>query len=80
MPFATPIVENKVSLCEPPVTPLRLPSERVVLLGMFTALNVAKLLVQVSVDWSIAASPDEAKSLLLPDTSFPKVPLSSKSK
>ena len=64
----------------PAVTDFKLPSEKVALdKAAWIGFNVAKLFVQVSVDWSVAARLVNVK-LPTPDTSVPKALLFSKSK
>ena len=79
LPFVNPKVAG-IAVQEPGNTAFKLPSDKVIAEAGFTkGFNVAKLLVHVSVLWSVAARLTSVKSVP-PFLSLPRLDESSKSK
>ena len=79
-PFETPNPDWQISLEDCAAkTAFKFPSEKVIAVLPAKGFNIAKLFVQVSVDWSVAAIFTSVKSVP-PFASLPKLLLSSKSK
>ena len=81
LPELTAIVLCKAAVVSTAVTPLQFPWEKTIAVPVSAwskGLNVAKLLVHVSVAWSVAARLTSVRSVP-PLASLPKLLLSSKS-